>query len=58
MNIKQLSSDGKIAYLIKPILKVLQEVGGQLERSEIKARIQYDGIGFIPLEELAKKETA
>lgn len=38
MNIKQLSSDGKIAYLIKPILKVLQEAGGQLERSEIKAR--------------------
>ena len=39
MNIKQLSSDGKIAYLIKPILKVLQKAGGQLERSEIKARI-------------------
>ena len=38
MNIKQLYSDGKIAYLIKPILKVLQEAGGQLERSEIKAR--------------------
>ena len=38
MNIKQLSSDGKIAYLIKPILKVLQEAGGQLERSEIKAQ--------------------
>ena len=39
MNIKQLSSDGKITYLIKPILKMLQEAGGQLERSEIKARI-------------------
>lgn len=39
MNIKQLSSDSKIAYLIKPILKALQEAGGQLERSEIKARI-------------------
>lgn len=39
MNIKELSSDGKIAYLIKPILKVLQEAGGQLERSEIKERI-------------------
>ena len=39
MNIKQLSSEGKIAYLIKPILKVLQEAGGQLDRSEIKARI-------------------
>ncbi len=33
------SSDGKIAYLIKPILKVLQDAGGQLERSEIKERI-------------------
>lgn len=39
MNIKQLSSEAKIAYLIKPILKVLQEAGGQLERSEIKERI-------------------
>jgi len=33
------SADGKIAYLIKPILKVLQDAGGQLERSEIKERI-------------------
>ena len=33
------TADGKIAYLIKPILKVLQEAGGQLERSEIKERI-------------------
>lgn len=39
MELKQMSSDGKIAYLIKPILKVLQEAGGQLERSEIKERI-------------------
>ena len=39
MNMKQLSSDGKVAYLVKPILKVLQEAGGQLERAEIKARI-------------------
>lgn len=39
MNLKSLSSDGKIAYLIKPILKVLQDAGGQLERSEIKERI-------------------
>ena len=36
INLKTLSSEGKIAYLIKPILKVLQEAGGQLERSEIK----------------------
>lgn len=39
MNLKTLSSEGKISYLIKPILKVLQEAGGQLERSEIKERI-------------------
>ena len=37
--LKTLSSEGKIAYLIKPILKVLQETGGQLERFEIKERI-------------------
>lgn len=39
MKLKTLSSDEKIAYLIKPILKVLQEAGGQLDRSEIKERI-------------------
>ncbi len=39
MNLKTLSSEGKIAYLIKPILKVLQEAGGQLEHSEIKEHI-------------------
>ncbi len=39
MKLKELSADGKIAYLIKPILKVLQAAGGQLERSEIKERI-------------------
>lgn len=39
MELKALSSDGKIAYLTKPILKVLQDAGGQLERSEIKERI-------------------
>ncbi len=39
MTLKQLSSEGKIAYLIKPILNALQEAGGQLERAEIKERI-------------------
>ena len=55
MNIKQLSSDGKIAYLIKPILKVLQEAGGQLERSEIKARISDLDDQFAEFAEIEKK---
>lgn len=58
MSIKQFSSDGKIAYLIKPILKVLQEAGGQLERSEIKARIadMDDQIAeFAEIEKKSKK---
>ena len=58
MNIKQLSSDGKIPYLIKPILNVLQEAGGQLERSEIKARIadMDDQIAeFAEIEKKSKK---
>lgn len=37
--LKECTSDGKIAYLIKPILMVLQEAGGKLERTEIKNRI-------------------
>lgn len=58
MNINQLSSDGKVAYLIKPILKVLQDAGGQLERSEIKARIadMDDQIAeFAEIEKTSKK---
>ena len=39
VKLSKLSADEKVAYLIKPILKVLQEAGGQLERSEIKERI-------------------
>lgn len=39
MNLRELSSDGKVAYLVKPILRVLQEAGGQLERSDIRERI-------------------
>ena len=39
MKLNKLSADGKIAYLIKPILKVLQDAGGQLERVEINERI-------------------
>lgn len=37
--LKKSSSDGKIAYLIKPILTVLQDSGGKLDRTEIKNRI-------------------
>ena len=36
---KQVSSDGRNAYFIKLIWKVLQETGGQLESSEIKTQI-------------------
>lgn len=39
MKLLEMSSEKRIAYLIKPILKVLQSAGGQLERSEIKERI-------------------
>ena len=39
LKLKNLSVDDKIAYMIKPILKVLQDAGGRLERSEIKERI-------------------
>lgn len=37
--LKKLSSDDKVAYLIKPILTTLQEAGGKLDRTEIKNRI-------------------
>jgi restriction system protein len=39
IELRKRTADGKIAYLIKPILKVLQDAGGQLERSDIKERI-------------------
>lgn len=34
-----LNSKQQVSYLIKPIIEVLQEAGGQLERSEIRDRI-------------------
>lgn len=34
-----LDSEQQISFLIKPILQVLQEAGGQLDRSEIRERI-------------------
>ena len=34
-----LDSEQQISFLIKPILKVLQEAGGQLDRAEIRERI-------------------
>ncbi|WP_337366551.1 hypothetical protein [Phascolarctobacterium sp.] len=39
MYFDNLSTIDKEKYLLKPILQVLQEAGGQLERSEIKNRI-------------------
>lgn len=39
IDLSKCSSDGKIAYLIKPILSVLKEAGGKLERREIKNKI-------------------
>ena len=39
MQLNECTADGKIAYLIKPILTVLQEAGGKLDRTEIKNRI-------------------
>ena len=39
VDLSKCSSDGKIAYLIKPILSVLKEAGGKLERREIKNKI-------------------
>ena len=55
MNLMELSSDGKVAYLIKPILKVLQEAGGQLERSEIKERIADLDDQIAEFSEIVKK---
>ncbi len=34
-----LNSEQQVSYLIKPIIEVLQEAGGQLQRSEIRDRI-------------------
>jgi restriction system protein len=58
MNLTELPSEEKIAYLIKPILKVLQDSGGQLERSEIKERIadMDDQIAeYSEIEKISKK---
>ncbi len=59
MYFDKLSGDDKIAYLIKPILKVLQESGGQLERSDIKDRISEldDNIAEFSQYEKISKET-
>lgn len=55
MSLKELSSEGKLAYLIKPILKVLQEAGGQLERSEVKERIADLDDQIAEFSEIVKK---
>ena len=46
-----------MAYLIKPILKVLQEAGGQLERSEIKERITELDDQIAEYSEVERKST-
>lgn len=59
MYFDKLSGDEKIAYLIKPILKVLQDAGGQLERSDIKDKISEldDNIAEFAQYEKISKET-
>lgn len=59
MYFNKLSGDEKIAYLIKPILKVLQDAGGQLERSDIKDKISEldDNIAEFAQYEKISKET-
>lgn len=57
MNLMELSSDDKVAYLIKPILKVLQEAGCQLERSEIKERITELDDQIAEYSEVERKST-
>lgn len=43
MKFDNMSHNERVYYLFKPILKALQEAGGQLSRSEIKNRIiSYD----------------
>lgn len=58
MNLKDLSSEGKKIYLVRPILKVLQKAGGQLNRSELKERIaniDEQIAEFYELEKISKK---
>lgn len=40
MYFSKLSHEERLKYLLKPILEVLQETGGQLTRSEVKERIK------------------
>lgn len=55
MKLLEMPSEKRIAYLIKPILKVLQAAGGQLERSEIKERIADLDDQIAEYAELVKK---
>ena len=59
MYFNKLSGDENIAYLIKPILKLLQDAGGQLERSDIKDKISEldDNIAEFAQYEKISKET-
>ena len=43
MKLNSMPHNDRVYYLFKPILRALQEAGGQLSRSEIKNRIiSYD----------------
>ena len=52
MEIIKLSSDEKIAYLIKPILSQLQNAGGQLTKNEIRERICNDNDDIADFESI------
>ena len=47
MYFSKLSHEDRLKYLLKPILEVLQESGGQLTRSEIKERINLCQTAFL-----------
>ena len=50
-----LSHDERVNYLIKPILKVLQDAGGQLKRSEIKEKLMEEDEDIAEYASMKKK---
>lgn len=49
-----LNTEEQVSYLIKPIIEVLQEVGGQLERAEIKDRISENDEKIAEFEQFSR----